>query len=433
MAVCSGARPLTVRILHILHQFLPDHVGGTEHYVHTLALAQQQANHEVVLFYRRSGQGQQLQRDMVDGLPVYQAINGPIAPARRFLGSLRDPFLSRCLVQVLHDARPDLVHVHHLMGLPAQTLLGDALTTPLVVTLHDYWWICANAQSLTDYSGQVCDGPRWWLNCARCGLARVGMGAAWPLSPFVAPAFAWRAAVLRRLRRRVAAWIAPTGFVRDWYVSRGLPAQRMHVVGHGIEAPPPESLEQAAVKETGEGASHVSYVGGLAQQKGVHILVDAFSDLPHTVRLTIAGDETAFPEYCADLHRRASHPGIVFVGRLDRTDVWRLLAQSDIVVIPSLSYETASLVVQEAFAVGTPVIASNHGALAETVQHEVNGLLFPPGDSVALRQTLQRLMTEPSLLSRLRQGISPPMDMATHVARIEDIYQQVLGLHKAGK
>lgn len=413
-----------MRILHIIHQYFPDHVGGTEHYTRALALAQQQAGHEVTILSRRYHSGQRLDREVQDGIPVYLAVNGPFTPAGRFRSTLGDRFLAGCLTRVVLETEPDLVHVQHLMGLPAAALLTINPSVPLVVTLHDYWWVCANAQLFTDYGGQVCDGPRWWLNCARCGLARAEASAAWPLAPLVAPAFAWRAAALRRLVPRVAAWIAPTRFVGNWYIEHGLPPERMHVVGHGIELPPfagQELVNEAEDEET----HHFAYIGGLSKQKGIHVLIDAFNELPPDARLTIAGDETAFPGYCADLRRRASHQGIRFAGRLDRDRVWQTLAIADAIVVPSLWYETASLVVQEAFAAGTPVIAAKHGALAERVRHEVDGLLVPPGDAGALRRAMRRFIEEPGLAARLRSGIQPVVTIGGHAGTIESIYQQL--------
>ena len=407
-----------MRILHILHQYLPDHIGGVERYVQALAQAQQQAGHEPALFCRRSGPGQRLEEATEADLTIYRAVNGPFTPARRFLATLGDRFLDRCLQEAMRQVRPDLIHIHHLMGLPVRALL-DA-PAPLVVTLHDYWWFCANAQLITGHDGAVCEGPRRdHLNCARCGLARAGLGRAWPLAPLPALAFARRAAILRRLWPRVAAWIAPTAFVAGWHIAHGLPAGRVEVIGHGIEPPPPD-LEP---HPTG-GAVRFAYIGGLSWQKGVHTLIQAFNSLPATARLTIAGDEQAFPDYCARLRALAAHPGIRFVGRLTRDQVWRTLAQTDVLVVPSLWYETSSLATQEAFAAGAAVVAADHGALAERVRHGVDGLLFPPGDVAALRRALQRLIEEPGLLARLRANAPPPLDMAGHAAQIEALYRR---------
>ena len=435
-----------MRILHVIHQYFPDHVGGTEHYVRTLAWSQMQKGHQVTLFCRRSGSGQhldlseepfgKLRADSGEsggssgGIQVYQAVNGPFSPIGRFHSTLGDRFLAGCLSRTIAEVQPDLVHIHHLMGLPVKALMDTDLAPPLVVTLHDYWWVCANAQLITDYDRQVCDGPRWWLNCARCGLARAGASAGLPqaLSPLVAPLFARRAALLRGLVPRVAAWIAPTAFVANWHSAHGLPTERMHIVGHGIELPPEDAVQAPKVSlgQNGQPANNFAYIGGLAHQKGVHILIDAFNELPSSARLTIAGDETAFPDYCAFLRTRATHPGIDFIGRLDREGVWQNLNQTDVLVVPSLWYETSSLVVQEAFATGTPVVAAGHGALAERVHHGTDGLLTPPDDVLELRCTLQRLMDEPALLTQLQSGIKPVMDMAQHERQTEQVYRQVL-------
>jgi len=410
-----------VRILHILHQYLPEHVGGTEHYTRTLALAQHRKGHQVTIFCRRSSAGQGLDRDTSDGIPIYRAVNGHFTSAGRFRSTLGDRFLADSMARVVRETRPHLIHIHHLMGLPAGPLATIGRAVPLVVTLHDYWWVCANAQLITDYHGEVCEGPRCWLNCARCGLARAGAGRAWLLSPLVASLFGWRALILRRLMPHVAAWIAPTAFVANWHTAHRFPAGRMHVVGHGIELP---SLTRP---EHPDGmVSHFAYIGGLSQQKGIHVLIDAFNALPASARLTVAGDESAFPDYCTALRARAVHPGIRFVGRLDRAEVWQTLEDADALVVPSLWYETSSLAIQEAFATGTPVVVADHGALSERVRHEVDGLLVPPGDVLALRHALARLMEEPGLAARLRSGIQPVTSIAEHMQHIEAIYQQVV-------
>lgn len=445
-----------MRILHIAHQYLPDHVGGVEHTTRALALAQLQAGHEVALFCRQSGPGRGLEGDILEGLTVYRARHGQFTPAGRFRSTLSDPFLARCLLQAVRDSRPDVIHVQHLMGLPvgAMAAVARAARAPLVVTLHDYWWLCANGNLLTDDRQQACDGPRGWVNCGRCGLARFrqsqgstqdlpegaaanrtrhcGAAKATLAVPAAAP-FALRAALLRRLARQVAAWIAPTAFVACWHLDHALPArpERMHVVPHGVEAPPglrrTDREPAGAPPQHAEGMRrlHLAYVGGLAPQKGVHVLIEAFNGLPDAARLTVAGDENSFPDYCARLRSLARHPGIRFAGRLDSAQVWPLLAGVDAVVVPSLSFETASLLILEAFAVGTPVVASAHGALAERVRPEVDGLLFPPGDAAALRAALLRLAGEPGLPGRLRRGVGPVPTPAASTAQVEAVYRQV--------
>jgi glycosyltransferase involved in cell wall biosynthesis len=420
-----------VNILHVVHQYYPEHVGGTEAYTRALALAQQSAGHSVTILARRFADGRSCTLEVLDGLDIVRAVSGTFSAAGRLASTLREPFLARCLVDTVRRVCPDIIHVQHLMGFPAAALRHAAVRAPIVVTLHDFWWRCANAQLYTNHTHAVCDGPRLWLNCAHCGLARFGAGALWPLAPAVAPVFAARALALDRLSRRVAAWTAPTAFVRDWHLRHGLPADRAFVVPHGIDLPDAvaDLTRSVGTRDPGAGGAagaHFAYLGGLSHQKGVHVLIEAFNRMPPGARLTIAGDESVFPAYCADLRRRTTHPGVRFVGLLDQAGVWRTLAEIDALVVPSVWYETSSLIAQEALAVGTPVVASDHGALAERVRHEIDGLRVPPGDVDGLHEALVRLASDPGLLARLRLGRQPVRTMTECAREIGDVYGYVL-------
>jgi glycosyltransferase involved in cell wall biosynthesis len=138
------------------------------------------------------------------------------------------------------------------------------------------------------------------------------------------------------------------------------------------------------------------------------------------------GDPAVFPDYAARLRHLLDRceADARLMGRIPNERVGEVLAESDVVVVPSLWYENSPIVIQEARAAGVPVIASDHGALSEKVRHGVDGLLFPPGDAAALRSALARLWEEPQLLSRLRAGIRPPNDMAGHVTALEALYRE---------
>jgi glycosyltransferase involved in cell wall biosynthesis len=121
-----------------------------------------------------------------------------------------------------------------------------------------------------------------------------------------------------------------------------------------------------------------------------------------------------------------THPDAEWMGRIANERVGEVLADTDLVAVPSLWYENSPVVIQEARAAGVPVVVSGLGALAEKVRHGVDGLHFPPGDADALRRALLRLIDEPDLLPRLREGVQPAMDMERHVLRLEPIYEQLL-------
>jgi glycosyltransferase involved in cell wall biosynthesis len=239
----------------------------------------------------------------------------------------------------------------------------------------------------------------------------------------LAPLFLYRDGVVKRAALRADQLLAPSQFLIDQYVAAGYPRSRFTYIENGI---PTEAIRQVP-RRSADGRLRVTYLGSLAWQKGVHVLIKAFNGLPTGIaRLRIWGDPTVFADYGDYLDRLLFHPDARLMGRIPNERVGEVLADSDVVVVPSLWYENSPLVIQEARAAGVPVVASGHGALAEKVRHEVDGLLFAPGDMLDLRQTLWRLVEEPELLARLRQGVPPPVSVAEHAAHLEAIYGRLV-------
>ncbi len=419
-----------MKILQVVHQYPPSNTGGTELYTNSLALALARQGHQITVLYRGSAPGVGLERREEDSVLVLKTWAGVLSPSRRFLTTLRDPLTRRAFEGILDEIRPDLIHIQHLIGFPVGLIRSiRERGVPFLITLHDYWWVCANAQLLTNYSRQLCDGPRAYLNCARCVLSRAGrspaipwagVGNLWPAVPALAVLMAWRGSKLRSALLQADRLIAPSHFVKEWHSAQGVPADRIEVLPHGLEWPPDLPRQRRSTE-----AVRLAYIGGLAWQKGVHILVQAFSTVRGAVKLWIAGDESFDPAYVGQLRTQAP-PNLRFLGHLQREQVWEVLSQVDAVVVPSLWHETFSLIVHEAFAAGVPVVASRLGALTEAVRDGQDGLLVSPGDVVAWSTALQRLVDEPDLRTRLRANVHPPMTLEEHVSRLVSLYRKCL-------
>lgn len=423
----QGRHPAHPRILHMVHQYPPEHVGGTELYTQAVAQALQARGFPVSVFTRLDGDGSgHAARDEAD-LAVHVAWSGELSPVQRFLATFGNGNLAASFAQTLDRFQPDLVHIQHLMGLP--TALIDMLAQrgiPYLVTLHDFWWVCANAQLVTNYSGEVCDGPKLWLNCARCAVARSQTPLLWPAAPGLALMLAHRGSTLSRVLERAAAIIAPTRFVKDWYARHGVDPAKIQVLPHGIERPA-HAADQA--QPAHEQAVRFFYAGGLTWQKGVHVLLEAFLATDGPGELWLAGDEAVDPGYTQSLRRmkeQSPHKKVSFLGKLNRAQFWQALTQADVVTVPALWYETFSLFIHEAFALGRPVIASNLGALAEAVTPGVNGLLIAPGQVGEWRATLQSVVDQPQQLRTLGQGVTPPLTLNEHLHRLEAVYRAAL-------
>jgi glycosyltransferase involved in cell wall biosynthesis len=417
-----------VRILLVVHQYPPEQIGGTELYTQSLASYLSRSGHRVSVFCPSTGVTAD-QREGLDDFRVYRVNVGQRARGRVFLDTFSQRTLSAAFDRVLAVEQPALVHVQHLMGLPLTLfrLLADR-GIPYVVTLHDYWFVCANAQLITNYDQTICAGPgALFHNCGRCLLARAGSPVTRVVGLAPAPVLALRSRSLAAVLAGARRLIAPSRFVADTYRRLGPAGSNIVVVPHGIAAPESPPGETAARPH--RDYLQIGYLGNLAWQKGVHCLIEAVNRLPENgARLEIYGGQESFPEYVAELHRLALHPGITFHGSLSRRELWPALAQLDVLVVPSLWHETSSLVVQEAFACRVPVVASSAGALPEKIHHGHDGLLVPPGDISALRDALSELMVEPARLAAMRQNIAPVQTLDDHGREVEAVYARALGL-----
>jgi glycosyltransferase involved in cell wall biosynthesis len=252
-------------------------------------------------------------------------------------------------------------------------------------------------------------------------MARAGYNHKW-VAPIAAPLMAARNRRLRSVLRQAQQIIAPTDFVAEMYRRQiDLPLERVTIISHGIAAP--DNLP--ARQPSDQYPLKLAFIGGIAPHKGVHVLIDAVNQLSaEKIQLTVYGDLAAFPDYAADLQQRARHAGITFSGKIPHDQVWEVLRNSDLLVVPSLVYESSSLIMQEAFAMQTPVIASDLGALRETALSG-GGQLFPSSDVPALRALLQNLIDEPAQIDRLRASLHAPHSVGEHVTAVEALYREV--------
>jgi glycosyltransferase involved in cell wall biosynthesis len=416
-----------MRIALVVHKLPPESLGGTELYTMSLARHLAARGHQVAVFCPTDSDVRAVQAE--EGITLWReprsrsVLPGPMG---EFVRTLRDPAIEHGFDRFLAEIRPELVHVQHLQSVSIR-LLRLARGLPRVLTLHDYWYFCPNSQLILP-DGALCDGPKGGRSCVGCGLDRAGLslsgtvlGAA--IGAVVGTAFVWRYRSVRHVMGEVERLVAPSAFLRERYMAEGIAPDRIALLPHGLDV---ERLASRCPTPDPPGRPHIGYLGAIAWQKGLHILIEAFNRLPENAVLTVYGDMTVFPKYAARVRALARHPGIRFAGALSPECVGDALRTLDCLVVPSLWHETFSLVAQEALGIGVPVVASRVGALPERIADGMTGRLVPPGDVDALAAALTDVLMHPDRLAVYRANIRPDPTMAEHAADLETLYRDLV-------
>lgn len=446
-----------MKILLVVHQFFPEFTAGTE--VLTLGVARElrKRGDDVRVFTAHPGRDDLSEDDRCDrylheGFEVYRFHHAyvPMAGQTSMIEVGSDNHLAaRYFATVLADFEPQRVHYFHLNRLGTGLIVeGEKAGVRQSMTPTDFWTICPTAQ-LRYPDGRLCDGPsRHAGNCvkhfaqnparaeviramarlvptpAADALVRLTLAAA----PSGVPAIDDIQALGRRLGKtvgrlnRLESIVVPNVFMRDKLVEHGVEPHRIVNAPFGVQLP--ERPMPARVPGGAAGPLRLGFIGTLAPHKGAHVLVEAFRELPPgTASLRIYGKTSEFPDYVDALRERAAGiAGIEFAGTFASDAISDVMADLDVLIVPSLWYENTPLVIYSAHAARTVVVASDFPGLSEAVRDGVDGLLFPPGDASALARQLVRL-TSPECRSHLRAAITPPKSIAAYVSDLLQIWQ----------
>ena len=221
--------------------------------------------------------------------------------------------------------------------------------------------------------------------------------------------------------------LCPSEALRQRLLGLGLDPARVLRRDLGL---PPSCAPERRTAASGP-ALRFGFVGSIVPHKGLHVLLEAFQGLAERgATLDIFGpfepERDAYHRSLAD--RRVA--GARFRGAFAAAAVDGVYSQFDTLVVPSLWFENAPLVVREAFRARVPVVASDLGGLSEAVRTGVDGLLVPPGDAAALRRTLQRFIDEPQLGSELAARCPSVRTIADDAAETEHLYRALSGAER---
>lgn len=336
-----------------------------------------------------------------------------VSVARRTLFNRRTLDELRTLIR---RQRPDVMHCTNTFPLisPAAYAAARAEGVAVVQALRNYRLLCPSALLMRD--GRVCE------DCVGKTFAWPGVRHACYRDSRAATAVVATMLAAQRVRktwdRDVDLFYTLTEFARQKLIEGQLPAERIVVKPNFVDPDPGIGPG---------GGDYAVFVGRLSPEKGLDTLLAAWAQLADrdiNIPLKIIGDG---PQ--AELVRAAAlvNSNIEWLGRRPLAEALSIVGDASFLVMPSIWYETFGRTIIEAYAKGTPVIASNLGAMAELVDHGFTGMHFQPGDPGDLASKVNEMLSDDVRLSAMRRAARGEYERKYTA---ESNYQQLLAIYE---
>jgi glycosyltransferase involved in cell wall biosynthesis len=325
---------------------------------------------------------------------------------------------------LLRDMRPDVVHIHNFFSVisPSVYYACKEAGVPVVQTLHNYRLACPAASFYRD--GKICE------ECLDRGPFHAVKYGCYRESKLATAALATMLEVHRRKNtwtEMVDCYVALTEFAREKMIQGGLPADKIRVKPNFVLPDPGP--------RTSDG-DYALFVGRLVDLKGVGTLIKAWSKLPASIPLVIAGDGPYRPEM-EKLIAELKLANVDYRGRLSRNETLATMKGARFLMFPSEWYEGFPVTIAESFACGVPVLCSRLGGMQEIVDDGRTGLHFTSGDAADMAEKVQWAWSNPEETSNMgleaRAEFEAKYSAERNFGMLTEIYESVISRTKGAR
>ena len=367
----------------LLSDDLPPRSGGLGNHVKTLAMSLSNRGHEVRLITTSPSPHK------IRGLKIIQAKSAisyiPKLCNVKFVSPLPDPLLLGRITHEIGEFRPDIIHAHGWIAFSLAQIRRKFKNTAFIATLHGFDFYCPNLSLFHTQEKTVCTKKTSLSTCLSCLRTAIGplrgLGVLCAFNAF------------RRTLDNYDCFIAVNSMVAS-LARRELNA-RVVLIPNFID------LRQFAGTDVKESQPpEVVYVGGLIQEKGIFVLLQAHEQLSHlnvNCNLTLFGLRRPNFEFPNTGRRNVR----LFIN-VSRKKLLEEMSKAAIIVIPSICADACPTVALEAMALKKPIVASNVGGLPELISNRQTGLLVQPGNVGELAMAIEYLVENPEV--RLEMG-----------------------------
>ena len=347
---------------------------------------------------------------------TYYVSNKEIRGTNNIMVALNAIWSSRQYRKVLEKIKTgkyDIVHIQNFFPLLSPSILYAVAhsNAKVVMSVRNYRLICPNAMMYVN--GAICN---------RC----VGKPVPFPalVHTCYRNSFAASAAVVAMLslhnflntwQHKIDAFICVSNFVRDQLIAGGMDESKLLVKYNFVSTSVPVNLEVG---------QYYIYSGRLSDEKGIDVLLHAFRG---SKRMLLIAGEGPLKEIVEK--EAAENPHIRYVGKCSLLENYQFISKAKALIFPSKWHEPFGRTIVEAFAHGTPVIASALGGVTELVTPGLNGLLFDPyqnGSLIACLDAFDRLEESSAMRRCCYQTYLKLFAPETNFKDLMEIYQGLI-------
>jgi len=340
---------------------------------------------------------------------------------------------------------PDIVHFNHIMGFSAQIIPQiHRMKIPVTFTPTDFWTVCPLTTLFRPRDKIICENNLDPGNCLSCmkPIPRWASRIALMVGELPFKNRYVKIDSIDALRRRLktivqsvneADRIFPaTRFLAKILINSGVEAIRVKVIPYGIDIGylPPQIQIPMCFSETIP--LRIGFIGTLSEVKGPHVILNALSLLGEKIRmvtLDIYGKINQSDPYYQGIQKKAEvfNSKVNFNGTFPHEKIGEVLRSLHLIVVPSLWYESAPLVLCSTLKAGTPVLVSRLEGMTELIDEGENGFSFHIGDAHELKKIIVRILENPGILIEIQRNMKTrERSTSTYTNEIENEYFEII-------
>jgi len=321
------------------------------------------------------------------------------------------------LETLIKKEKPDIAHLHNFnfQITPAILSVLKKHKIPVIWTMHDYHLICPNYRLFTQ--GKVCERCKInkFYNCYKYKCIKNSRTMS-----FLAMLEMYLHKILLRSYEKIDLFISPSKFLAAKVQAWGIRPEKIKQLYNFV------NLEEFKLAD--EIGEDLIYFGRLAEEKGLLFLLEAMKDLKD-INLKLVGDGLQKIEI-KNFIAANNLSNVKLLGHKSGQELYNLIKNSRMVVLPSIWYENNPLVILEAFALAKPVIGSNLGGIPELIETAKTGFIFQAGNENELKSIIKDNYSRIELIQNMgingRKYVELNCSPKAHYQQLLQIYQSLI-------